>query len=319
MRAASMGESSVPVLFIGGIGRSGTTIFELSLSTDDRAVSLGEVTHLWQRSLIDDELCGCGVPFSKCTFWQEVGNRAFGGWGRVDAERIIALKTRVDRTLRTPQLSLRTGSAEFLKDAREYSSHYAQLYRAARDVSGCTVVIDSSKQASLPYALMLSDDIDLRIIHCIRDSRAVAYSWTKRVVRPEAQTQAATLMTRYSPSQLALKWLQHNLVIEGLRLQRVPTQQLRYEDWATDPPKYAQRALAFAGLSPRPNPNLGSSWVNLDTAHTCSGNPMRLKKGRIDIAIDEAWRSRLPRRSRLLVSALSAPGLFAYGYAWSKR
>lgn len=308
----------VKVLFIGGIGRSGTTVFELSLATDQRAVSLGEVTHLWQRSLRDDELCGCGCPFSECPFWTAVGQEAFGGWSAVDVERVIWLKSRLDRTLRTPQITLGLGRRT-LADAREYSSYYQQVYQAARQVSGCDVVIDSSKQASLPYLLRLSPDIDLRLVHCVRDSRAVAYSWTRTVRRPEARTQEADLMTTYSPGVLAVKWTQHNLVVEGLRLQGVPTLRLRYEDWAADPVGSATKALSLAGLPPRPNDNLDHAWINLGVNHTCSGNPMRFTTGRIEIRRDERWRTGLSRSSRTLVSLMTAPGLAAYGYVWRHR
>lgn len=312
------GSNAVKVLFIGGIGRSGTTVFELSLATDQRAVSLGEVTHLWQRSLRDDELCGCGHPFSECPFWTSVGQVAFGSWSAVDVDRVLWLKSRLDRTLRTPQITLRLGHRT-LADAREYSSYYRRIYQAARQVSGCEVVIDSSKQASLPYLLRLSPDIDLRLVHCIRDSRAVAYSWTKTVRRPEARTQDADQMTRYSPGLLAVKWTQHNLVVEGLRLQRVPTLRLRYEDWAADPVGSATAALSLAGLPPRPNDDLHHSWINLGVNHTCSGNPMRFTTGRVEIRRDECWRTGLSRSSKTLVSVLTAPGLAAYGYARRHR
>lgn len=308
----------VRVLFIGGIGRSGTTVFELSLATDQRTVSLGEVTHLWQRSLLDDELCGCGHPFSVCPFWTAVGKEAFGGWSSVDVDRILWLKSRLDRTLRVPQISLRLGR-RMLAEAQEYSSYYRRVYQAARQVSGCEVVIDSSKQASLPYLLRLSPEIDLRLVHCIRDSRAVAYSWTRTVRRPEARTQDGYLMTRYSPGLLAVKWTQHNVVVEGLRLQGVPTMRLRYEDWANDPVGSATAALTLAGLAQRRNDNIDHSWIDLGVNHTCSGNPMRFTTGRLEIRRDEKWRTGLSRSSRTLVSLMTAPGLAAYGYAWRNR
>src|SRR5699024_2144381 len=150
---AETSPTALPVLFIGGIGRSGTTVFELSLGTDERVVPLGEVVHLWQRSLIDDEPCGCGEPFSQCSFWTEVGARAFGGWDRVNAERVLTLRHRIDRTVRTPQLAARVGGSAWHADVREYASYYSRIYRAAVEVSGSSVVVDSSKQASLPYVL----------------------------------------------------------------------------------------------------------------------------------------------------------------------
>lgn len=306
--------SDLTVLFIGGIGRSGTTVFELSLGTDSRVVALGEVIHLWQRSLLDHEPCGCGSPFSECPFWRTVGERAFGGWDQIDPARVLSLKRRIDRTVRTPQLSIGFGSASWKADVREYAAYYSRLYRAAADVSGRRVIVDSSKQASLPYVLKYADGLDVRVLHCVRDSRAVAYSWTKTVSRPESQLGGAQLMTQYTPPVLALKWMQHNSVIEALRLQGVPTKRIRYEDWAAAPVATVQSALRFAGLEVEQNPHLDDRWVELPVTHTCSGNPLRFIQGRVDIRRDETWRSALPASSRRVVTGLTAPGLLTYGY-----
>lgn len=307
-------EGKVRLLFIGGLGRSGSTMFELSLGTDPRVIALGEVLHLWKRSLMQEEPCGCGRPFSRCEFWQQVGESAFGGWDRVDAARVFSLKRRVDRTVRTPQLWAQLGSASWKSDVCEYASYYSRLYRAAAEVSGRDIVVDSSKQASLPYVLRYADDVDLRVLHCIRDSRAVAYSWSRRVTRPESSTGGAEYMDRYPPSVSALKWLQHNGVIEGLRLRGVPVHRIRYEDWIDAPQEMVRRALEHGDLSSAANPLVGKEWVYLPTTHTCSGNPMRFTQGRVEIRRDERWREALPARSRRLVTALTSPGLAAYGY-----
>ncbi len=304
----------VPVLFIGGLGRSGTTVFELSLGTDDRVIALGEVIHLWKRSLMDGEPCGCGARFSECAFWQRVGERAFDGWSRVDAARVFSLKRHIDRTVRVPQLWARLGSAAWMSDVREYASYYSRLYRAAAEVSGRSLVVDSSKQASMPYVLHYAEGIDVRVLHFVRDSRAVAYSWAKKVTRPESVAGGGQYMDRYSPGISALKWMQHNAVVEGLRLRGVPTRRVRYEDWAAAPVEAVQGALEFAGLPRQSSSRLDDEWVDLPTTHTCSGNPMRFTRGHVDIRRDEKWRDALPARSRRLVTGMTAAGLAAYGY-----
>ncbi len=307
-------EGALPVLFIGGIGRSGTTVFELSLGTDPRVVTLGEVIHLWQRCLIDDERCGCGSPFHECDFWRRVGQEAFGGWEKVDADRVVSLKRRIDRTIRVPRLMTHMGSSNWKADVREYASYYSRLYYAAAVVSGAEVVVDSSKQASMPYVLAYCHRLDLKVLHCVRDSRAVAWSWTKMVSRPESRDEESQFMVRYSPGILAFKWLQHNAVIEALGAKGVPKRRLRYEDWAQKPTSMVQAALRFAGLSPLHNPRLGADWVDLPVNHTCSGNPMRFSRGRVEIRPDEKWRANLARPSRWLVTAITAPGLMLYKY-----
>lgn len=302
------------VLFIGGLGRSGSTLLELSLATDRRVVSLGEVVHLWERSLLDNELCGCNVIFSRCIFWQSLGDIAYGGWSKVDANHVLSLKKRVDRTIRTPQLATGLGSKSWRDDVLEYGSYYDKLYKAAQQHTGAEVVVDSSKQASLPYVLKKASSVDLRVLHSVRDSRAVAYSWTKTVSRPEAQHDESSLMTRYSPPTAAVKWLQHNLVVEAVRLVGLPTLRMRYEDWVAKPESTVTSVLAFAGLQPRPNPHLTDTWVNLVEAHTCSGNPMRFTTGRVNIRKDDKWRTALPSHSNAVVTLLTAPLLGAYRY-----
>ena len=48
------------VLYIGGLGRSGTTLLERILGELPGACALGEVVHLWDRDVRADERCACG-------------------------------------------------------------------------------------------------------------------------------------------------------------------------------------------------------------------------------------------------------------------
>ncbi|GFJ89663.1 sulfotransferase [Phytohabitans rumicis] len=90
------------VLFLGGLGRSGTTLVERLLGELPGCCALGEVVHLWQRDVRDDERCGCGARFSACDFWDTVGELAFGGWHQVDVYRVLALQGAVERTRYIP-------------------------------------------------------------------------------------------------------------------------------------------------------------------------------------------------------------------------
>lgn len=90
------------VLFVGGLGRSGSTLLELILAQHPDVCAVGEVVHLWERALGGDERCGCGERFTACDFWQRVGEHAFGGWSAVDRDDVLALKATVDRTRHIP-------------------------------------------------------------------------------------------------------------------------------------------------------------------------------------------------------------------------
>ncbi|GGK92009.1 sulfotransferase [Mangrovihabitans endophyticus] len=299
------------VIYLGGLGRSGTTLVERLLGELPTVCALGEVVHLWQRDVRDDERCGCGEHFSACAFWRAVGERAFGGWSNVDVDRVHALRDAVERTRHIPRLAAgRVGRAV----VREYADYYGRVYAAAAAVSGAEAVVDSSKHSSLAHVLRLAENVDLRVVHVVRDARGVAYSWTKTVDRPE--TDGAQTMTRYPPTRSAMLWNAHNAAFGLLARRGVPVRRIRYEEFLTDPRAALVRLADFAGLriAPTDLDFLRSGHADLRTGHSAAGNPMRFTVGRLPLRHDDAWMQALPRAQRRLVGAMCAPMLRAYGY-----
>src|SRR5690606_8994182 len=47
--------SEFRLVFVGGIGRSGSTLIERLLGELPGVCSMGEVVHMWRRALVDDE------------------------------------------------------------------------------------------------------------------------------------------------------------------------------------------------------------------------------------------------------------------------
>lgn len=95
------------VLFIGGWGRSGSTLVDRLTGRLDGVVAVGELRDVWQRGVVEDRLCGCGQRFSACPFWQEVGQRAFQGWATLDLDWVSHLRSTVDRPWRCQPSSYR--------------------------------------------------------------------------------------------------------------------------------------------------------------------------------------------------------------------
>jgi len=316
----------VTVLYIGGLGRSGSTLVERLAGQLPGACAVGEIVHLWQRGVTEDERCGCGTAFAQCSFWQQAGKTAFGGWDEIDPGRVAALRARVDRNRFVPRLAARpagtglagtgpagTGPAPALA---EYMSYYTRLYAAVAEVSGARLVIDSSKHPSLAHCLRRQGGVDLRVLHLVRDSRAVAYSWGRAVRRPDTDRQS--YMTRYSPAVAAAQWNGQNAAFHLLR--GVPVMRLRYEDVVAAPEAAVRRIAAFSGLpAPGRLAFLGAGWAELEPGHSVSGNPMRFATGKIAIRPDERWRADLPAGPRREVTALTSPLLAAYGYLGSRR
>ena len=61
-----------------------------------------------------------------------------------------------------------------------YCSRLAKWYNAIREVSGCSVIVDSTKGPPSATLLRLVPSIELSVIHLVRDSRGVAFSWQKK-------------------------------------------------------------------------------------------------------------------------------------------
>ncbi|WP_433350806.1 sulfotransferase family protein [Microtetraspora malaysiensis] len=302
-----------PVIFVGGLGRSGTTLLERLLGELPGAVPLGEVVHLWARGVHADESCGCGEPFSRCAFWGKVGDLAFGHWRAGDADRVLRLRARVDRTRRVPSLALggfpASGSGRRAAELRAYVSAYSAVYVAAAEVADGRWLIDSSKHASLAYCLAAARETlpRLRVVHVVRDPRAVAASWRSDVTRPED----GRPMTRWAPGRTAVHWLAQNLAFELLRRRGVPVIRIRYEDLLRRPAETLRELTAALRVPSGALPFLGDGEALLGVAHTVSGNPMRFVVGRVPFS---ERRVTLPLGRRLLVTALTWPLLLRYGY-----
>jgi hypothetical protein len=305
------------VVYVGGFGRSGSTLIERILGQLPGVCAVGEVVHMWQRGLVWDEQCGCGESFSACPFWRQVGEVAFGGWGNVDVGAVRDLGAYVDRTRYIPSLAAPRLAPGLARSARRYADYYAAVHAAVATVSGASVVVDSSKNASLAYVLRRQPELDLRVLHVVRDSRGVAYSWTKQVVRPEATeaTEEHAEMHRYRPWRSALLWDAQNASFTMLARLGTPTLRVHYERLLADPLGTMRRICAFlnlpgAGL----DAFLGPDSVRLAPAHTVSGNPMRFQTGTVPLRRDDAWRRQMRSADRRVVSALTLPLLLRYSY-----
>lgn len=295
------------VVMIGGAGRSGSTLLERCLAEVPGVTGLGEVLHLWERGLNEDQLCGCGQRFSVCPFWTEVGTRAFDGWSSLDPDECLTDRARVVRNRYLIALTAGGLRPSWRLRRKRLLRRLDRLYRAVQVVDHSRLVVDSSKHPAFGY-LLRSASIRLRCIVVVRDPRGVAHSWAKTVRRPEV-TGGERFMPRYSAGKVAVDWLVYRAVLRGLGVLGVPLMVVRYEDLVRDPRRTVADVLTFCGIRPTEGDlkHITVDSVTLGTHHTVAGNPMRFRTGRVDIKADEAWRKEMPRGPRMLVGALTAP------------
>lgn len=302
------------VLYIAGVGRSGSTLLERTLGALPGWVNAGELNAIFSRVALQDQHCGCGTPFSRCPFWQEVGALAFGGWAEV-APRVAHLQPRVVRQRFVPRLVSGRGDATYLRDLDEYLTAHRRLYTAIATVSGAGTVVDASKSTAQLFALRRLDDLDLRIVNLVRDSRGVASSWSKAGLR-KPQSPVGEEMGTYAPHRLALLWAMLQLECTVLGALGPHATRLRYEDLVARPREALEQLLVDLALptSTSALSHVGDRSVQLGPSHGVAGSRSRFTSGRIELEVDDAWRSTLPHGARRVVTAVTLPQLLAYGY-----
>jgi UDP-N-acetylglucosamine transferase subunit ALG13 len=298
------------VLYVGGWGRSGSTLLDRLLGQVPGCFSIGEMRDIWLRGLIENRKCGCGEPFDRCPFWTEVGKAAFGGWRLDQAAELHRLRMRFDRPWMVPLLALRRPQVAGLS---RYVEATERLYAAIRDVSGAEVIVDSTKIPSYALVLRRIERIDLRFVHLVRDPRGVVHSWKKSVARPDAVGRPDR-MIRYGTASASGRYLLYNWTAGLLRASRTPYRFLRYEDLVSDPRGHLERVLAFVGLERQGLEFLNDGTAVLGANHSVDGNPMRFTTGELTIRADEEWRRLLDRRDQRIVSTIAGPLLRRYGY-----
>jgi hypothetical protein len=90
------------VVCIAGNAQNGATMLSRALKLVPGWLAIGEVGYVWDRGILENYPCGCGVAFADCEFWREVGARAFGGWSPESSVRRAGSCARVSCSSHVP-------------------------------------------------------------------------------------------------------------------------------------------------------------------------------------------------------------------------
>jgi hypothetical protein len=312
----------VKIIYIAGYGRSGSTLLGQMLGQLPGAVFVGELREIWGRGLIANEPCGCRRELRDCEFWNAVMEHAFGGLARVEPSQLVADQLLIDRNRHVPSLALLNRvPADFTAARRpyEYVRTMVRLYHGIAAAAGARLIVDSSKDPSSAYTIARAHELDLGVIHLLRDSRAVAHSWSRHKKHYDAAGHME-FMQKVSPIRSALEWDWFNgwsATFKFLRGRRVRYVSLRYEDFVRDPRASLIRVIRSLGLE-LDTTSLdfvaADGSVELLPNHAVSGNPARFSTGKIVLQPDEEWRTAMNPAQARWIKALTWPLMTVYGY-----
>jgi hypothetical protein len=196
-----------------------------------------------------------------------------------------------------------------------YGDVLSDLYGTLLSSTESDVVVDSSKHPAEALLLASRSDVDVTVVHLVRDPRAVAYSWE----RPETSIPGDDKVDRPPRRHLtysATWWTVWNASIEMLIRPRlgwayIP---LRYEDVMEEPTRHLGRVLERFGRSPSDLPFVAADEVRLNPSHTVAGNPSRMRTGPVRLAVDRRWERGMNARELRLATLPALPLMGHYGY-----
>jgi hypothetical protein len=230
----------------------------------------------------------------------------------VDFEQMSNLAMKLDRTRNLPWLSTPLGHFQKL-EIDHFVSNLANLYRKIHSIAGEKVIIDSSKLPSHLYLLRKVPQIDLHILHLIRDGRAVAYSWNKRRKKDLAVATNTSWMPKRSLIWATGAWAVENYFISTFKKNFVYAQ-MRYEDFTIDPSRELNRIQNELDLPAIKIDYSANHSIKLAPNHSVNGNPIRFENKPVTIVPDTEWQRNMPKLTKKLLGSLFSPILVKFRY-----
>ncbi len=311
-----MDNDKIKVLYIAGAGRSGTTVLGNTLGQIDGFFSAGELCYLWDRGPVSNGLCSCGATFADCEVWATVLGKVFGDTSKLDAREMSRVQKTSTRPRHLPLMLAPAGRRLLMSRWNGmYRENLGKLYRAIRQSTDDKVIVDCSKLPLYGYLLETMPEIELYVVHLVRDPRAVAYSWLrKKSTRPIVGGLAH--MPQRHPVESSLEWDICNVAVEAF-WKRFPKRYmvLRYEDFIEKPQGSVRRILGFVEEGESASlPFVSERGIEFGVNHNVGGNPNRFKTGTVELRPDREWANRIKPGDKRLVTSLSIPLLGRYGY-----
>ena len=297
------------VLYIAGAGRSGSTLLELILGNSPEFFSVGEARFFWQYLQNGSIKCGCGNLIRECDFWSQVINQLQSNFS-IDFHKITQQAARIDRTR---SMVLHQFSINKLNTSEKFIQSVSKLYETVWKESRNRIIVDSSKIPSHLYILNQIPNIDVHVIHLVRDGRAVAYSWNKRQKKELAIYRKEAQMPARSYLMALLVWAVENLLTTRLGSELEYYQVLRYEDFVKNPQKELKKTLSKLNLD-IDLPVLEKNSFKLSPTHSVGGNPIRFLESQTKITLHEEWRKKMRPSTQKFLSIVGFKILSYYKY-----
>jgi len=303
----------IRIVFIMGVGRSGSTLLDTILGNHPDMEGVGELCNISENGWIANRYCACGQRVNNCPFWSEVrrewAERTGTGNEYRYASLIRALEKRRAWLGRLAQ-EIRRGSSR----VQEYLELTKALFEGIKIASGKSIIVDSSKRASRALLLSQIPEVDLHVIHLVRDVRGVV--WSKKKSFPINERAGLSKgEVPQSSVRSSLAWNLVNVVDEWTRRRLFAPKSIRvrYEDCVAHPKETLPQIGRLIDVDLSELAEAIVAGEQMEIGHTISGNYMRMA-GPARVRPDTAWIEKLPSWDRRVCWMLSGWLMRRYGY-----
>lgn len=302
------------LIYIAGYGRSGSTILDIILGNHDYIESVGELVNLFHDGMDIKRPCSCGKNYKDCEFWFPILSRLLGKFDKNNFNKMNKLQRDVESFSKLWRIL--TGFHSGIT-CDQYRCVMTSLFNHIAKASGKPFVVDSSKSSTdhigRPYVFRKLCGFNVKIIHLVRDGRAVMWSLMRGGnVEMEIGTNRKV---RFGPYRAIMGWLLSNTIVSlmGFFDKSKNYKLVRYEDLINDPENELRRISSFLGINLDQIITQVRSQSYLKVGHNVGGNRLRFSpKVRLDRDLE--WRQKLPFRLRLLFLFLAWPLALKLGY-----
>jgi len=325
--------NKIDYVYILGASHSGSTLLALLLNAHPEITTIGE-TAPGTMGDINTYRCSCGRIIKECPFWKniiremrkkhpefDIGNFGtnFECTSNPIINRLLHLEHRgiLFEALRDIMLRL---SPSWKRALDSVNANCRDLVHAVLASSGGRIFIDSSKIAHRLKFLLRIPEFNIRIIHIIRDGRAVALTYMRQdefgdAKDPSVRRGGRGMQTKAVPASMSMEraadeWRRcirsAEYLLSGLDKSRWI--QIKYEELCTNTEKTLGKIYSFLGVNySETNKEFRS------VSHHVIGNGMRLDTTS-EVLLDERWKSILSKVEREIFERIAGAMNQRYGY-----
>ena len=293
------------VIYVTGYGRSGSTMLDIALGQHPEIFGAGEIATMCRHVWVNDEYCACRKRIQSCDVWAPIMHQWMADGGDISA--YVALQKKIEPLISFDRMRRSAALSDYIQLTEKF-------FQVIAEKTGKSTIVDSSKMPGRGLALTQLNEIDLSVIHLVRDARGVSHSMAKPIPL-DVKSGVQKKIAGKAHVRTALRWRVYNSVAEAL-LKKVGPERgvtVRYEDLTLKPYEEMKRIGAVAHV------NLDSIGEQLDkqeplrSGHQMAGGRVRMSENPV-WKFNATWTDDMAPAAQNRVRRITWDQLRRYGY-----